>query len=167
MKIYADYLAYLLKRTEEFLREATGYDVWPKLKHRAEIVFSHPNRWGTEQQKFLEKAAIQAGLVTREGARRYLHFVEEVEAVASFALSVDVTLDLQFEVHRNCIRCHLLTTASRIRMVPSLSHATLVARTVDISTHVVTNRTLGRLDVEELDVPSCEYEYSTPAGGTL
>ena len=52
-------------------------------------------------------------------------------------------------------------------MVPSLSHATLVARTVDISTHVVTNRTLGRLDVEELDVPSCEYEYSTPAGGTL
>jgi hypothetical protein len=77
------------------LREATGHDVWTDLGHQAEIVFSHPNRWGAEQQKFLEKAAMQAGIVTQEGA---LHFVEEAEAAASFAFSVDVTLGLKFEV---------------------------------------------------------------------
>jgi len=77
------------------LREATGQDVWSDLRHRAEIVFSHPNRWGAEQQKFLKEAAVQAGIVTQEGT---LHFVEEAEAAASFALSKDATLDLKFEV---------------------------------------------------------------------
>lgn len=96
--IYADYLSYLLKRTQVFLRERTGRDVWSSLKDRAEIVISHPNRWGTKQQKFLEEAVIQAGFVTREGAKQYLHFVEEAEAAASFALTRDVTLDLKFEV---------------------------------------------------------------------
>ena len=71
--------------------------MWANLGHRAEIVLSHPNRWGAEQQKFLEKAAIQAGLVTREGAKIYLHFVEEAEAAASFALS-DETLYAKLEV---------------------------------------------------------------------
>jgi hypothetical protein len=59
--------------------------------------FSHPNRWGAEQQKFLENAAIQAGTVTQEGAKQYLH-VEEAEAAASFALPVHETLDLNFQV---------------------------------------------------------------------
>ena len=69
--------------------------MWSDLRHRAEIVFSHPGRWRAKQQKFLEKAAMQAGIVTQEGT---LHFVEEAEAAASFALSIDVTLDLKFEV---------------------------------------------------------------------
>ena len=102
--------------------------MWLKLQYRAEIVLSHPSLWGTEQQKFLEKAAIMAGLVTREGARRYLHFVEEAEAAASFALSVDVTLDLQFEVHRQLHTLPLINKVNRIRMVPSLSYVMLAAR---------------------------------------
>jgi hypothetical protein len=111
----------LLKRTQEFLRERTGGDVWSSLKHRAEIVISHPNRWGTKQQKFLEEAAIQAGLVTREGAKKYLHFVEEAEAAASFALALaltrDITLDLKFEV---CEYLHNPSALLRNKKSPAL-----------------------------------------------
>ena len=73
--------------------------MWSNFGHQADIVLSHPNRWGKKQQKYLEEAAIQAGLVTREGAEKYLHFVEEAEAAASFAL-LDVNLDVKFEVCR-------------------------------------------------------------------
>ena len=76
-----DYLKYLMQRTQAFLQETTGQDVWQDLGNRAEIVFSHPNDWGADQRKLLEKAAVQAGLVTKEGAFKRLHFVEGAEAV--------------------------------------------------------------------------------------
>ena len=88
----------MLDRTQSFLREATDQDVWSNLGHQAEIVISHPNHWGAKEQKFLQKAAIEAGLVTREGAKLYLHFVEEAEAAASFALATTPNLDLKFGV---------------------------------------------------------------------
>lgn len=96
-RIYTDFLRYLLQRTQEFLLERTGRDVWSDFPGRAEIVLSHPNRWGADQQKFLESVAIQAGLVTKDGARRYLHFVEEAEAAACFSLT-DRTLYSSMQV---------------------------------------------------------------------
>lgn len=51
------------------------------------MVFSHPS-WGAKERKFPEKAAVQAGLVTKERATKCLCFVGEVEAAASYVLTV-------------------------------------------------------------------------------
>ena len=112
------------------MRETTGQDLWATLGHRAEIVLSHPNRWGTEQQRFLEKAAIQAGLVTRDGAKQYLHFVEEAEAAASFAL-FDKTVETPFAVEVRLhlrMRSHNCDKSPRARTVPNLLYVMLAAR---------------------------------------
>ena len=120
----------MLDHTQSFLREATGYDVWSDLRHRAEIVISHSNRRGAEEQKFLKKAAIQAGLVTREGAKLYLHFVEEAEAAASFALATTPDLDLKFGVckYSDHLPRPLRNEMLAVRTVPSLSCATPAAQ---------------------------------------
>ena len=94
----ADYLRYLLRRTQQFLQETTGQDVWQDLGNRAEIVFSHPNDWGANQQKFLEKAAVQAGLITKKRTLKCLHFVGNAQAITSFALHRSYWLDFLFKV---------------------------------------------------------------------
>jgi hypothetical protein len=67
-KIYADFLSYLLTQTRRHLKDSTGSDPWPEMAEKAEIVLSHPNRWGESQQKFLQKAAIAAGTRLGEGS---------------------------------------------------------------------------------------------------
>ena len=51
------------------------------------MVFSYPSYWGAKERKFLERAAVGAGLVTKERASKCLHFVGEAEAVATYALT--------------------------------------------------------------------------------
>ena len=104
--------------------------MWSDLRHQAEIVISHSNRWGAEEQKFLKKAAIQAGLVTWERAKLYLHFVEEAKAAASFALATTPDLDLKFGVRKylDHLRRPLRNEMLPVRTVPSLSCATPAAQ---------------------------------------
>lgn len=102
-QIYTDYLAYLLRHTRNHIRRRVGHDPWDRLQHKAEIVLSHPNRWGKRQQKFLQAAAISAGLITRAGAIDRLHFVEEAEASACFALAVNPVLSSTLTVYRCCL----------------------------------------------------------------
>jgi len=68
------------------------------MAERAEIVLSHPNRWGESQQKFLQKAAIAAGLVSEKGAAERLVFIEEGEASASFCMSTNATMAARLTV---------------------------------------------------------------------
>lgn len=105
-RIYADYLAYLLQHTRTYLRDALGKDPWDTLKDKAEIVLSHPNRWGESQQKFLETAAITADLISRGGARTRLHFVEEAEAAACFGMTFNTVLNGKLEVFFESTSCN-------------------------------------------------------------
>ncbi|KAF8317145.1 hypothetical protein DL93DRAFT_2165803 [Clavulina sp. PMI_390] len=63
-----------------------GFDPWITAREDATIVLSHPNKWRAAQQLILRQAAIAAGLVTPRDVTSRLHFVEEAEAAASFAL---------------------------------------------------------------------------------
>ncbi|KAF8317146.1 hypothetical protein DL93DRAFT_2134559, partial [Clavulina sp. PMI_390] len=85
-KLYSDYLKYLLDHTRSHLRQYLGFDPWITAREDATIVLSHPNKWRAAQQLVLRQAAIAAGLITPRDATSRLHFVEEAEAAASFAL---------------------------------------------------------------------------------
>ena len=85
-RLYADYLKYLLDHTRLHLKQYLGFDPWLTARDDATIVLSHPNKWRAAQQLILRQAAIAAGLVTPRDVTSRLHFVEEAEAAASFAL---------------------------------------------------------------------------------
>lgn len=68
------------------------------MAEKAEIVLSHPNRWGENQQKFLQKAAVAAGLVSETGVSERLIFIEEGEASASFCMSTNEAVASRFAV---------------------------------------------------------------------
>ena len=89
-----------------------GYDVWLELEGRVEIALSHPNRWGAREQGFLQNAAVRAGLITKNGAAQRLHFVEEAEAAACFAIGMNPVLAAELEVcarrvHSNSAVCNI------------------------------------------------------------
>ena len=128
-KIYTDFLSYLLAQTRRHLRDSTGSDPWPEMAERAEIVLSHPNRWGESQQKFLQNAAIAAGLVSGEGAAERLVFIEEGEASASFCMSTNVTMASRLTVSGlSTIICRNRANAISESLVLSSSSATQAGR---------------------------------------
>lgn len=69
------------------MQDVTGSDPWLELGAQAHIILPHPNGWGEDQQRFLRKATVEAGLLSREGAKQRLHFVEEGEASTSFFMA--------------------------------------------------------------------------------
>ncbi|KAL0571653.1 hypothetical protein V5O48_010311 [Marasmius crinis-equi] len=88
--IYSDYLRYLLKVTETFIKEhkPKWATVWDSLRPSAEFVLPHPNGWEGAEQELLTQAAIKAELIqnTREGRAR-IHFVTEGEAALHFCIN--------------------------------------------------------------------------------
>lgn len=90
MRIYTDYLEYLLQETRRYLKQRFGHDPWSMLRNQVEIILTHPNGWGVPQQMFLQEAAVNAGLITKERAQLNkggLLFVEEAEAATCYVLS--------------------------------------------------------------------------------
>ena len=65
-RIYSDYMRYLLGHTQSRLVDATGEDLWENHGASADIVLTHPNLWDRDQRRFLKKAAIDAGLISKE-----------------------------------------------------------------------------------------------------
>lgn len=86
LQIYKDFLTYLIDQTRRHLRDITGLDLWSGAEDRVEILLTHPNRWGTPEQQFLEQAVVAAGIMSQEDALNRLKFAEESEAAASFCL---------------------------------------------------------------------------------
>lgn len=97
--VYVDFLKYILAHTRQHLKDYIGVDPWIQFGRQAQVVLTHPNRWGVEQQKFLQRVAIAAGLITQSGLSR-LAFVEEGEASASYCLSTNPTLAARLPVRR-------------------------------------------------------------------
>lgn len=85
--IYVDFIKYLLEHTANRLLESTGSDLWRQYGADAEVILTHPNLWGAEQQQFLRSAAIGAGLISKERSVSNLHFIEEAEAAARYCVS--------------------------------------------------------------------------------
>lgn len=88
-RVYSDFMRYLMKNTQHFFkRTATnGEQVWARLRDTITIVLATPNNWGIREQATLRKAAIGASLVTKENARRLVHFITEAEASVHYMLA--------------------------------------------------------------------------------
>ncbi|KAF8317129.1 hypothetical protein DL93DRAFT_590002 [Clavulina sp. PMI_390] len=144
-RLYADYLRFLLNHTRSHLTGYCGFDPWVLTRNDATIVFSHPNKWNSEQQLILRQAAIAAGLVSPRDVTSRLHFVEEAEAAASFALMTEPEVKNLLRVGTKFIVCDA------------------GGSTIDISSYVVKSpksRKQTFFEVEEL-APS----FSLDAGG--
>ncbi|CAE6507895.1 unnamed protein product [Rhizoctonia solani] len=87
-QIYSDFLGYLLKHTKAFVekRMALGKQTWEKYKPEMEVVIAHPNGWGTPEQDFLRKAAIDSGFVDSDKASSQVQFVTEAEASIHYCI---------------------------------------------------------------------------------
>ncbi|KAF8317130.1 hypothetical protein DL93DRAFT_2077301 [Clavulina sp. PMI_390] len=143
--MYADYLRYLLAHTRSHLKRYLGFDPWVYARHTATIVFSHPNKWRSDQQRILRQAAITAGLVIPRDITTRLHFVEEGEAAASFALLDDPELEKLLEVGTKFAVCDA------------------GGSTVDISTYIV--RSQKSEESSSMDIAELAPPVSLDAGG--
>lgn len=88
-RVYADFMRYLLKNTQQFF-EATvhnGKEIWGRVRDTIVIVLATPNGWELREQSTLRKAAIKASLVTEGNADQLLQFVTEAEASVHYALA--------------------------------------------------------------------------------
>lgn len=134
--VYVDFIKYILAHTRQHLKDYIGVDPWIQFGRQAQIVLTHPNRWGVEQQKFLQRVAIAAGLITQSGLSR-LAFVEEGEASASYCLSTNPTLAARLPVDAKFVICDA------------------GGSTADISAYKVRRTENGIVYIKELEVPRC------------
>ncbi|KAF8317132.1 hypothetical protein DL93DRAFT_2154417 [Clavulina sp. PMI_390] len=147
-RMYGDYLRYLLQHTRAHLRRYLGFDPWAVVRDEAIIVLSHPNKWRSDQQLILRQAAIAAGLVVPRDVTSRLHFVEEAEAAASFALLDYPNLNGILKIGAKFVVCDA------------------GGSTVDISSYVVKSqknqksRANSSIEIDELAAP-----FSLDAGG--
>ncbi|KAF8317131.1 hypothetical protein DL93DRAFT_590225 [Clavulina sp. PMI_390] len=142
IRLYADYLRYLLNHTRNHLKRYLGFDPWAVVRDSATIVLSHPNKWGSDQQVILRQAAIAAGLISPRDVASRLHFVEEAEAAASFALLKHPGLK------------GVLNPGARFVVCDA------GGSTVDVSSYVVKSHTPSIIEINELAPP-----FSLEAGG--
>jgi molecular chaperone DnaK (HSP70) len=88
MKIYVDFMCYLLKHTKTFFEEhvSQGKSVWEQYFPSMKVVIAHPNGWNVNEQDFLRRAAVTAGYVTSRNASSQIQFVSEAEASVHFCI---------------------------------------------------------------------------------
>ncbi|KAF8606749.1 hypothetical protein BDV93DRAFT_488634 [Ceratobasidium sp. AG-I] len=87
-RVYADFLGYLLKHTQEFFEDRIidGKQIWESYKATMEVVIAHPNGWGIREQTFLRTAAVEAGFADKTAASTKIRFVTEAEASVHFCI---------------------------------------------------------------------------------
>ena len=103
MKIYVDFLRYLLKHTEEYFvsQILQGQSEWSRHSPSMDVVIAHPNGWGVKEQDFLRRAAVTAGYATAENAPSQIKFVSEAEASVHFCifhLDIDSKMKVSFHL---------------------------------------------------------------------
>lgn len=101
MKIYVDFLRYLLKHTKEYFGThiLQGQSEWSRHSPSMDVVIAHPNGWGVKEQDFLRRAAVTAGYATAENASSQIKFVSEAEASVHFCIfhmDIDSKMDVSF-----------------------------------------------------------------------
>jgi hypothetical protein len=101
MKIYVDFLRYLLKHTKEYFEShiLQGESEWSRHSPSMDVVIAHPNGWGVKEQDFLRKAAVTAGYATAENSPSQIKFVSEAEASVHFCIfhmDIDSKMNVSF-----------------------------------------------------------------------
>jgi hypothetical protein len=101
MKIYVDFLRYLLKHTKEYFGShiLRGQSEWNKHSPSMDVVIAHPNGWGIREQDFLRRAAVTAGYATAGNAQSQIKFVSEAEASVHFCIfhmDIDSKMSVSF-----------------------------------------------------------------------
>ncbi|CAG7852390.1 SubName: Full=Uncharacterized protein {ECO:0000313/EMBL:CCA74289.1} [Serendipita indica DSM 11827] len=89
MQVYVAFMSYIFKATEDFFAGTTpnGVAIWQRLQHDMVIVMAIPNGWDTQQQEFLKRAAIEAGMVSSDkDADLRIEFISEAEASVHYVL---------------------------------------------------------------------------------
>ncbi|KAH7336828.1 hypothetical protein B0J17DRAFT_707236 [Rhizoctonia solani] len=88
LRVYSDFLGYLLRHTQQFFEDRTidGKLIWQKHRSTMQFIIAHPNGWGIREQAFLRTAATTAGLVTNTTAATCVRFVTEAEASVHFCI---------------------------------------------------------------------------------
>ena len=85
--VYADFMGYLFESAKALFKtsEPSGDLRWDSISNNIELVLTHPNGWGGQQQAQLRTAAVKAHIVPDTPAgRSSVHFVTEGEASFSF-----------------------------------------------------------------------------------
>ncbi|KAG8996766.1 hypothetical protein FRB90_012640 [Tulasnella sp. 427] len=140
--VLSDFLGYIhdCVRTRVGKTHVDGDKIWDSLRGSAHFVLSHPNGWGSRQQKIMRKAAILAGLVpdTPEGNER-IEFVTEGEASFHWCVEQAIAEDA-------------LKEDTRIVVADS------GGGTIDVSSFTVT--TTKPLRLKEMRAPDCALEGS-------
>jgi hypothetical protein len=104
VKVYADYLQYVFKHTQQFFidNDVNGRPLWNRLLPSCIVVVTHPNGWGLREQHVLGKAIVDAGILPESrllSEDSGLQFVTEGEASAHFCV-FHGKLANKFEVRR-------------------------------------------------------------------
>ena len=85
--VFADFMRYLFDSTKTLFKasEPNGELRWNSVSDNIQLVLTHPNGWGGQQQTQLRAAAVRAGIVPDTPAgRSKVHFVTEGEASFNF-----------------------------------------------------------------------------------
>ena len=85
--VWADFLSYLFESTKEFFidSEPNGDLRWESVSNNIELILTHPNGWGGQQQAQLRAAAVKAAIVPDTPAgHSSVHFVTEGAASFNF-----------------------------------------------------------------------------------
>lgn len=101
MKIYVDFMRYLLNHTKKYFVEHVlqGESEWRKYFPSMKVVIAHPNGWGINEQDFLRRAAVSAGYAELWNAPSQIRFVSEAEASVHFCIhhmDIGSSMDVSF-----------------------------------------------------------------------
>lgn len=80
--LFADFIRYLFDATVAQIKQAepTGELLWENFGPSVELVLTHPNGWGGQQQEAMREAVVKAEIFNEEEARSRTSFVTEGEA---------------------------------------------------------------------------------------
>ena len=105
--VFADFMRCLFQSTRKQFKdlEAQGVERWNSISNSIELVLTHPNGWGGQQQAHLRNAAVRAGIVPGTLAGSRVHFVTEGEASFNFCAT-------RTETGRNLRVCRTVPTST-------------------------------------------------------
>jgi len=110
IEVFADFLKYLLKCAESYIKDThpNGVNLWAAHSDDIHFVLSHPNGWEGKEQSQMRQAAIKAGLVPNtSGGHERISFVTEGEASLHFTIENGVLAQTERVHHplRMTIEC--------------------------------------------------------------
>ena len=148
--IFADFMRYLFDSAKALFKSSELTVRWDSISG-IELVLTHPNGWGGQQQSQLRSAAIKAGIVSdTPTGRASVHFVTEGEACFNFC-ATEINAGETLKV------CHTIRAQSRLLTRSQPDEQILIidagGGTIDINTYRILSN--GPLQVEELYEPEC------------